>query len=744
MAAVQDSYLQQTDPLERGSNIVEINKQVKKLKQSITQLYDSGNLRKASKLTEKLFNLQQLREYGSEINSLRSDLKKMTAAKKRDINEEAKVIHQLKKATDAYIEQRNAITGVTKAQDKQKESLDRQKESLDKVKSGIKDVGVSLFGTFAIGRGFFGMTNQVLELKSATMEYGDSLDKIATPSLFDYKREWRSLGMAMKGAQYGVPLEKLREGVSTLLPLTKQLGMQREELEGYSAQVGGLSRLLRQDMGTSLEHIILMSQRFGKSTNTSRIELAGMVETVNKVNEEFSGTGGIGVTMSDISGLMFDLAKNTKSYVINNDMLSLTLARSAARLTEQGMTAGRANKAIKELGNVLTGEGVKDWKKMEIGETLFKDFTKENFKQKLKDMNLGDATEGLIADADILMRQYGEGTSMFYQKMFERTAASGKAQGAILENVKKTYAEKGAFQVEAGFEGDTLDLIQAAMAADTPEKLAKLLKEKEGKDPTAKVLGGLSKHQGKTIQIMQGIQNSLKLYLPSMAGGIAIMAGKDIFKLSKLISKGGLGNLVRKVIPGAAKNIAGKVVPGAAAKIGAKAVAKGGAEAVAKKAATVAVAKIGAKAVAKAGAKSVGKMGSKLIPGIGLAIAGGFAINKLMKGDVAGAGLEAASGLSQLLHLIPGVGTAGAIATQVALEGVIAVRDTKKAMEKGKSENSKLANAMVKSSTQSVGTSGPSKMAGKFKTRGNQATITITEGVDQLFAQGQYQTLVNT
>jgi len=127
--------------------------------------------------------------------------------------------------------------------------------------------------------------------------------------------------------------------------------------------------------------------------------------------------------------------------------------------------------------------------------------------------------------------------------------------------------------------------------------------------------------------------------------------GKGIGKLSKGVSKAvgksfrGLGKLL-----GGAKTIAGK--------------AAGGISKVASKA--------GGKGLAKLGAKALGKGLLKKIPGVGLLAGVGFGLQRALKGDLAGAALELASGAASTL---PGLGTAAS----VGLDAALAARDIKQA-----------------------------------------------------------------
>lgn len=152
--------------------------------------------------------------------------------------------------------------------------------------------------------------------------------------------------------------------------------------------------------------------------------------------------------------------------------------------------------------------------------------------------------------------------------------------------------------------------------------------------------------------------------LAGMAGvGVAGAAGGGI--LAKLAT-------VAKKIPGAGKiakvggaiagatglsKVAGKFGKGAA----------DSAETLAKSTADDA-AKAGSKIAGKKAAQSAGKTAAKSlikkIPVLGLIAGAGFAIGRLMDGDVEGAGMEIASGAAAL---IPGIGTAASVAIDAGL-----------------------------------------------------------------------------
>jgi len=126
-----------------------------------------------------------------------------------------------------------------------------------------------------------------------------------------------------------------------------------------------------------------------------------------------------------------------------------------------------------------------------------------------------------------------------------------------------------------------------------------------------------------------------------------------------------------KTVTSAVMKGSGKKVYGAAAQSAVKA---GSATAV--KAGTKTAAKSGTKVAAKAGAKLGGKTLLKRIPILGSVVGLGFAIDRAIKGDFAGAAMEAGSAGLGLLDLVaPGLGTG----LSLAADAGIAARDLKRA-----------------------------------------------------------------
>lgn len=144
-----------------------------------------------------------------------------------------------------------------------------------------------------------------------------------------------------------------------------------------------------------------------------------------------------------------------------------------------------------------------------------------------------------------------------------------------------------------------------------------------------------------------------------------------IFKGIAKIGSAIFGGLIKNPIIAKLLGITGKEV----GEIAAKEVGEAGGKAIVKGA---------GKVVAKKGAKIVGKVGLKLvakIPGVGLVMGSAFAIDRAMRGDWTGAGLELLSGAASTL---PGIGTAVSAGIDVGIVG----RDIYRAVS-GESKNDK-------------------------------------------------------
>lgn len=172
---------------------------------------------------------------------------------------------------------------------------------------------------------------------------------------------------------------------------------------------------------------------------------------------------------------------------------------------------------------------------------------------------------------------------------------------------------------------------------------------------TADRLANRSLSAAEEKSIETGVDNSGTITPSGGIGGLALGGGK---------SSGGLG--------GPALGIGGKVLAQAvgkrgAGRIGTRLAAKYGGKAAAKAASnfgTKAATSMGLKGAAKVGGGAIAKSLGKKVPLLGLGLGSVFAVQRALKGDWLGAGLELASGAAST---IPGLGTAGSIGIDAAL-----------------------------------------------------------------------------
>ena len=166
---------------------------------------------------------------------------------------------------------------------------------------------------------------------------------------------------------------------------------------------------------------------------------------------------------------------------------------------------------------------------------------------------------------------------------------------------------------------------------------------------------------GRAVKGIKGIGTKVGTKLKGLkAGALKAVKGKALKIGSKVknIAKAGKAKATKVAGQGVklAKNLGGKALR---TKLGRELTEKG-----AKIVAKTGLKKIGAKAAVKLGGKAAVKVGLKKIPGIGLIAGLGFGLQRLMKGDIGGALMEAGSGIAST---VPGVGTAISVGIDAAL-----------------------------------------------------------------------------
>ena len=160
------------------------------------------------------------------------------------------------------------------------------------------------------------------------------------------------------------------------------------------------------------------------------------------------------------------------------------------------------------------------------------------------------------------------------------------------------------------------------------------------KAPT--LVAGAKAIGSKAVDVGKSIGAKVAEKAPGIIEGVKTMGGKALEGAKSLG-----GKAMESVGLKAAATVPGALTP--FGEVGAKRAAAAGAEAAGKEGVAALIKKSIAKRVPKAVASAVGKS----IPFLGAAIGVGFALSRLMDGDVVGAGLEAVSGIGSFATAIP-------------------------------------------------------------------------------------------
>jgi len=265
----------------------------------------------------------------------------------------------------------------------------------------------------------------------------------------------------------------------------------------------------------------------------------------------------------------------------------------------------------------------------------------------------------------------------------EQLAAIAKSKGISLAEAAKLREQEEAATQRLANSADRVKTAFTSLAVKylTPlvEKFATFLENIEKNEAfkgLVKTIGGLATGAG--------LIGSVGLALKTLFGGrrgsrptkpmyVALSGmGKGMGTLSKGISTA-VGKSLKGVssLLGGKKTMAGRALRGVAA----EKIATGAGKSVSKVAGKTA-SKTGGKGLAKIAGKFAGKGALKRIPLLGSVVGLGFAVDRAMKGDFAGAAMEVGSaGLGLLDLVVPGLGSG----LSLAADAGIAARDFKKA-----------------------------------------------------------------
>jgi len=221
----------------------------------------------------------------------------------------------------------------------------------------------------------------------------------------------------------------------------------------------------------------------------------------------------------------------------------------------------------------------------------------------------------------------------------------------------------------------TFGKVGSGLGGKSEEERTELFQEEEGRHEETRSLleeirdntggdgafGKAGKKGGIFDKMFTGVKNNLGKIVSGLA---ALRYGPKVLKslapkiLTKAATTLGIKTTAKAVAPAAVKAGTKTVAPAAikaSSKLVATQVAQEGVEAAAKGT---------TKVVAKTAGKTLLKSAIKKIPLIGFVAGLGFGLHKLAKGDFTGAAMEVASGA---MSIVPGIGTAGSVAMDVAI-----------------------------------------------------------------------------
>ena len=239
----------------------------------------------------------------------------------------------------------------------------------------------------------------------------------------------------------------------------------------------------------------------------------------------------------------------------------------------------------------------------------------------------------------------------------EKTNAAIKTIGAGITDTQELIVNQNQI-LEDKFD-KILDVIGTAKEIKD-KNVAKLKADKESADITDQIKMFDSEALAKTLESQYGGSNGLLGFLLRRTLG---RAGKKLLTKAsrKFIPKNirSRGRLLRSGADAAKRNTTRAVKAGIMRALGSGQVTKDIGTRVGRRVVNKTFTPLVENLVKKRAIKSGGKIAAKKVPGLGAVVGGAFAIERLIKGDVEGAGLELLSGL---LGALPTVGTGASFA----------------------------------------------------------------------------------
>tara|TARA_R110000796_G_scaffold23142_3_gene66641 strand:+ start:3574 stop:5979 length:2406 start_codon:yes stop_codon:yes gene_type:complete len=437
--------------------------------------------------------------------------------------------------------------------------------------------------------------------------------------------------------------------------------------------------------------------RFSTLSTESQVSIVGLTDKLSNVGVSASTTASnfnflvseLGKSVPQASKILQEFAETGRDIGVAPAELAESFKQLQPRLSQFGAKApaifDKTARMAKKLGMNVS----------ELGSDLFslsdRLSTFEGAASAVADMNL--VLGGSFINAfDLAMAAEG-GPEAQLEMLRQAMANSGKT----IEQMG--FHERGLLEQGLGLDSGKLKaFLEGDMTTAKGEGKGKAKLDKMSQDSTS-IMKQASETRLQATRNLSGLNNEfmdgkakVAEFIDSLGGGAALQTISAVFAglsgvisiLSSLAGAKALGGIF-KGGGGAGGGMLGKMMLGgkglmgkAAGGIGSLLLGKGGFDialdaadtmgGLSGKVASKGAAQVGSKAAAPIAAKAGGKALAKAVPGLGLLLSAGFAIDRAMDGDLFGAGAEVLSGVASL---VPVVGTAASL----AISGGLAAKD---------------------------------------------------------------------
>jgi hypothetical protein len=430
------------------------------------------------------------------------------------------------------------------------------------------------------------------------------------------------------------------------------------------------------ELGTSANQSIQLASKL--TLVNSSLSVLG-IDGTKIAGELANNLGGIGaVTKENVNyfGLM------SKSLGVSSET-GIQVFKAMESISSAGEAGAKATleftAALAESNNVAPGAIMND---IAANTEMFAEFGLDGGKNiakaavQARKLGLNLATTAKIANS-LLDFESSIEKEMEASMLIGKQLNYNKARALALEGDLAGAAADVVKQIGGKAELEKMNVLQRRALADSigvsVDELSKLaggkMEVKDADKDIKKQQANMTKNLNKGIE---GLQKVMSFLIKATLGLTAVTLLLTAARSMGMLKGFGKGGMLKSMKSGGTK-LMGKAALGVAGK---KALTKKGGGAIMKstgKKVYGAAAKAAVtKGTAKIAGKTLAKSALKKIPGVGLIAGLGFGLSRLMKGDLAGAVGEIASGAASI---IPGLGTAASL----AIDAGLAARDISKA-----------------------------------------------------------------